>query len=97
MIVIVETLWTFKFSAQLRLVKSSNLRFQFSSDALTRSFSEVEVERLALVVGFSDIVMAFKQEFVRIYLGRAERPTCVDRGEVLNRDGKTLARVSMAP
>lgn len=80
-----ETLWTLKFSARLRLVKSSNLRFQFSSDALTRSLSEVEVERLWLVVGVSDIVMAFKQEFVRIYLGRAERPTCVEREEVLKK------------
>lgn len=75
MIVIVETLLTLKFSARFRLVKSSNLRFQFSSDALTRSLSEVEVEKLELVVGVSDIVMAFKQEFARTYLGQAERLT----------------------
>ena len=83
MIVIVETLLTLKFSARFRLVKSSNLRFQFSSDALTRSLSEVEVEKLGLVVGVSDIVVAFKQEFARIYLGRAERltkeATCMDK------------------
>ena len=75
MIVIVETLLTLKLSARFRLVKSSNFRFQFSSDALTRSLSEVEVETLGLVVGVSDIVVAFKQEFARIYLGRAERLT----------------------
>src|SRR5689334_1968237 len=75
MIVIVEILLTLKLSARFRLVKSSNLRFQFSSDALTRSLSEVEVEKLGLVVGVSDIIVAFKQEFARIYLGRAERPT----------------------
>src|ERR1041385_5568371 len=61
MIVIVETLLTLKFSARFRLVKSSNLRFQFSSDALTRSLSEVEVEWLGLVVGVSDIVVAFNK------------------------------------
>jgi hypothetical protein len=34
-------------------------------------------------VGVSDIVVAFKQEFARIYLGRAERltkeATCMDK------------------
>ena len=80
MIVIVETLLTLKFSARFRLVKSSNLRFQFSSDALTRSLSEVEAEKLELVVGVSDIVVAFKQEFARILSrssGEADQRGCL--------------------